>query len=138
MRVKQFGVAFLLLAATASVARSQAVTAPIIVTPLGASPADYSGTPNPPFTPAQVQQAYGLNLIQSGATNTGAGQTIAIVDAYNYPNALSTFNTFSTTFGLPLFNQGGGPTFTQLNELGGTTLPGTDPTAAPNDTWEYE
>jgi subtilase family serine protease len=74
------------------------------------------------YTPAQIQQAYGFNEVApvNGVPITGAGQTIAIIDVYNDPNILSDANTFSSQFGLPLFNQGttGSPTFTKLNEYG--------------------
>ena len=92
----------------------------------------------PPFHPSQVQTAYGVTSLAGSAD--GAGMTIAIVDAYNYPNALTTLNTFSSTFGLPQFNTGG-PTFTQLNESGGTALPGVDTTggsAGTGNNWELE
>ena len=144
MGVKQLGIAVLLVAAMASAVRSQVFfTAPIIarpVQPAGPRPLDDSG--NPPFDPAQIQQAYGVNNLAA----YGAGQTIAIVDAYNYPNALSALNTFSSdplgssypTYSLPQFNVPGGPTFTQLNQSGGAALPGTDPAGAGNDNWEFE
>lgn len=51
---------------------------------------------NQGLTPSEVAGAYGVPL----ASTPGAG-AIAIVDAYNYPTALSDFNTFSNTFGLP-------------------------------------
>lgn len=139
MRVKELGIALLLSAAMASVVRAQTATVPIIATPVAApQPADVNGTSNPPFTPGQIQQAYGLNLIQSGSTASGLGQTIAIIDAYNYPNAVSALNTFSSEFGLPQVNAGG-PTFTVLNQSGGTTLPGTDPAGPyPASNWEFE
>jgi subtilase family serine protease len=46
------------------------------------------------LSPAQLRQAYNL-------PSTGGSQIIAIVDAYDNPNALSDFNTFSAQFGLP-------------------------------------
>ena len=55
------------------------------------------------LTPAQVATAYGLNAItfNGGAiTGTGAGQTIAIVDAYDDPNIVADLKIFDTTFGL--------------------------------------
>ena len=78
------------------------------------------------FTPSQIQKAYGINTLQAAGI-TGAGQTIAIIDPYDYPNALSAVNTFSSAFGLPQFNVSGGPTFTKLDQNGGTAFPGTDP-----------
>jgi Subtilase family len=80
-----------------------------------------------PYAPAQMTTAYGVNLISfNGVTGTGAGQTIAIVDAYNDPDIVSDAATFNSTFNLPQFNVTGGPTLTVLNQAGGTTLPTTD------------
>jgi subtilase family serine protease len=86
-----------------------------------ASPGDWNGTSNPPFTPAQICQAYGINSIKSGSTvGDGAGETIAIVDAYNaLPDALGDLNTFSSQFGLTQFNGANEPTFTQIGQTGG-------------------
>jgi hypothetical protein len=47
------------------------------------------------FSPSQMKTAY--NLPSSG----GDGTTIAIIDAYDTPNILDYFNTFSNQFGLP-------------------------------------
>jgi Galactose oxidase, central domain len=89
-----------------------------------------------PLDPAQMQAAYGVNLISfNGVKGTGHGQTIAIVDAYNDPDIQSDANSFSSTFGLPQFNAGG-PTLQVLNETGGTSL-----TNVPNSTpggWDVE
>src|SRR5439155_17012907 len=44
------------------------------------------------YTPTQVRHAYGLDMIFYGLgkiQNLGAGQTIAIVDAYDDPNIAS-------------------------------------------------
>ena len=80
-----------------------------------------------PYTPSQVTTAYGVNLISfNGVTGNGAGQTIAIVDAYNDPNIVTDAANFSTQFNLPQFNVAGGPTFQVLNQTGGTSLPTTD------------
>jgi subtilase family serine protease len=49
------------------------------------------------LSPAQILAAYQITQPSSGA---GSG-TIAIVDAFHYGTALSDFNTFSSTFGLP-------------------------------------
>lgn len=51
----------------------------------------------PGFTPTQLRHAYGFDLL----ANQGAGQTIAIVDAFDDATAESDLNTFSTQFGLP-------------------------------------
>ncbi len=85
-------------------------------------PAVTAGTA--PIDPAQMQAAYGINQISfNGVAGTGAGQTIAIVDAYNDPNIITDANTFSSQFGLPQFNGAGQPTLKVLNQTGGTTLP---------------
>jgi hypothetical protein len=80
-----------------------------------------------PYTPAQMTTAYGVNQISfNGVSGTGAGQTIAIVDAYNDPNIVTDAQNFSSTFNLPQFNVQGGPTFQVLNQTGGTSLPTTN------------
>jgi len=47
--------------------------------------------------PAKMKVAYGFNTI----ANHGKGQVIAIVDAFDDPNAEADLGTFSTQFGLP-------------------------------------
>ncbi|MDB5334080.1 MAG: hypothetical protein JWP03_5231 [Phycisphaerales bacterium] len=92
--------------------------------------AAYSGSASASgLTPAQVRGAYGVSGISfNGITGDGTGETIAIIDAYDDPNALGDLNAFSSHFNLPAFNSGTGtPTFTKLNQSGGTALPGTDP-----------
>jgi hypothetical protein len=76
------------------------------------------------YTPAQIRQAYGFNQIQlsGGITGDGAGQTVAIVDAYDDPNIQSDLNAFSQEFGLPTTSSGQF-TFTKVNETGGSTPP---------------
>src|SRR5438132_12553133 len=49
------------------------------------------------LSPSQVKHAYGFDQI----TNQGAGQTIAIVDAYDDPNIASDLNAFNQQFNLP-------------------------------------
>ena len=81
------------------------------------------------FTPQQISQAYGLNgiTLSGGITGTGAGQTVAIVDTGDAPNLVSTtdpnfansdLHQFDLAFGLP-----DPPSFTKVNEFGGTDLP---------------
>ena len=93
-----------------------------------------STLPASALQPAQIQAAYGVNSISlpNVTTANGAGQTIALIDAYNDPNILSDLETFDAQFGL--INP---PNFKVLNETGGTALPGTDPEAKPG-TWELE
>ncbi len=88
-----------------------------------------------PITPAQMQKAYGVNQISfGGVTGNGAGQTIAIVDAYNDPDIIADASTFNSQFGLQQFNVSGGPTFKVINENGGTSLPGNSAV----DGWDVE
>ena len=75
-----------------------------------------------PFTPSQIQAAYAVNSISfSGVSGTGAGQTIAIIDAYNDPNIVSDAATFNSNFSLPQFNTTGNATFTVLNQTGSSS-----------------
>src|ERR1700678_203101 len=85
-------------------------------------PARAAGTA--PIDPAQMDAAYGVSQISfNGTAGTGAGQTIAIVDAYNDPDIISDANAFSSQFGLPQFNGSGEPTLKVLSQTGGTSLP---------------
>ena len=114
---------------------------------------DDAGSTTPSgLAPNQVRGAYGLGTYAGGVLSNGitfdgiqgdgSGQTIAIVDAYDDPNAASDLNAFSNYFGLPTFGGAGNPTFARLNQRGGTTLPGTDPNgpwhSTGNSTWELE
>jgi hypothetical protein len=88
-----------------------------------ASPSAALGA-NAPYSPAQIISAYGVNdIFFNGVAGTGAGQTIAIIDAFNDPDIISDANTFSAQFGLPQFNGSGEPTLKVLNQTGGTSLP---------------
>ncbi len=113
---------------------------------IGAQPDSFGGPTPSGYTPLQIRTAYGISSIQFGSLlGNGAGQTIAIVDAYDDPAFVdSTSSSFSTSdlaefdkqFGLP-----DPPSFLKLNQNGGTTnLPGTDPAGAgnPQGNWEVE
>src|SRR5262249_3649407 len=80
------------------------------------------GSPGPTgTTPAQIRHAYGFDQVNfNGAAADGSGTTIAIVDAYNDPNIASDLHGFDVKFGLP------DPTFTKVNQSGGTTMPASD------------
>jgi subtilase family serine protease len=91
-----------------------------IMNPGALVPASASALPAG-FSPAQIRTAYGFNLISfSNGTvaANGAGQTIAIVDAYDQPNLASNLATFDATYGIAA-----PPSFTKVNETGGSTLP---------------
>jgi subtilase family serine protease len=56
-------------------------------------------------TPAQLQSAYGIgSAIASG--NNGAGQTVAIIDAYASPTIAADVNEYSSRHGLPTMTGG--------------------------------
>src|ERR1700723_2743708 len=59
--------------------------------------ASLSTPPTTAFTPSQIRHAYGFDLV----TNQGAGQTIALVDAYDDANAASDLGVFSKPFNPP-------------------------------------
>ena len=83
--------------------------------------------------PAALRHAYGIDQIKFGSVvGNGAGQTIAIIDAYDYPTALSDLQAFDRALGLP-----DPPSFKKVNQSGGSTLPGVDPAGAGHD-WETE
>lgn len=66
------------------------------------------------FTPVQIRHGYGFDQV----SYTGAGQTIAIVDAYDDPNIAGDLATFDSQYGLPA-----PPSFTKVNQTGDTTYP---------------
>ena len=74
-------------------------------------------TPAPAgYGPAQFHGAYGL------PASAPAGQTIAIVDAYDDPSIASDLNAYSTQFGLPLCNSAN-PCFKKVNQSGSASGP---------------
>jgi hypothetical protein len=76
--------------------------------------------PSGGLTPSDLTTAYGLD--PSG----GAGQTVAVVDAYDDPNALSDLNTFDTEYSLPAETA---TSFIKVGQTGSTTvLPAADTT----------
>jgi hypothetical protein len=91
-----------------------------VLAPSSASPAAQRGvtevkTPTG-LSPSTIKSVYGY----SASTAAGTGQTIAIVDAYNDPDAASNLETFSRQYGLPA------AAFTQVNQEGGSSLPATE------------
>jgi subtilase family serine protease len=79
-----------------------------------ASPAGYG--------PGDLRSAYNL----PAAPPTGAAPTVAVVDAYDDPTAASDLGVYRRQFGLPALNAAGGPTFTKVNQSGGTSYPRKD------------
>ena len=74
------------------------------------------------YGPADLQSAY---VLASLASTNGVGQTIAIVDAYNDPNAESDMNVYRSTYGLPACTTANG-CFRKVNQTGGTSYPRND------------
>jgi subtilase family serine protease len=93
-----------------SASASQIVTPSITLLPSTSASSSVQG-----YTPAQIKSAYGI-------TGTGAGQTIAIVDAYSDPSIASDLAVFDKQFSLTA-----PPSFTQESATGSTTkLPAQD------------
>nr|MBI5455623.1 hypothetical protein [Candidatus Levybacteria bacterium] len=80
------------------------------------------------YGPLEFHGAYNLPT-----TATSGMPIIAIVDAYDNPNALSDLNTYSSTFGIPSLPACSGsiasssvPCFAKIDQNGGTTYPKVD------------
>ncbi|HMC87942.1 MAG TPA: S53 family peptidase, partial [Gemmataceae bacterium] len=81
------------------------------------------GTPGPTgTTPTQIRHAYGFDQISfPGASKAdGSGTTIAIVDAFDDPNIANDLQQFDAKFSIP------NPTFTKVDQNGGTNYPAAD------------
>jgi hypothetical protein len=120
---------------TAPSAGSDSVARPMFVAQASAHPDRGGSPPFTGFTPAQIRQAYGFGFDQlptvNGLPNDGAGQTIAIVDAYHAPNIFNDLNNFDGRYSIinggsqTLRQQyGEASTFlTQVDQTGGTNYP---------------
>jgi|GEM_PF-710395 len=94
------------------------------------------------YSPVQIRTAYGI----SSLSLDGAGQTIAIVDAYDNPSIFQALDLFDNKFGIAtsgpsLYQQyGAANTFlTVLNQNGqATPLPAVDPSGSGTANWEME
>ncbi len=122
-----------------------------VAMPLSQVSPDYQGSgPGGGFTPSNIQTAYGISTLLANGDN-GAGQTIALIDAYDNPDFVSSSNAnFSTSdlavfdaqYGLPNPNfvkygqVNGGSTFT--TNFGTSGVPGVDPSGPGLDDWEGE
>ncbi|MFI9251418.1 putative Ig domain-containing protein [Streptomyces sp. NPDC053069] len=73
------------------------------------------------LSPANLHSAYNL------PTTGGSGMTVAIVDAYNDPNAESDLATYRSTYGLSACTKANG-CFKQVSQTGSTTSLPTDDT----------
>lgn len=104
---------------------SQIVAEPTLAVEKAATPTGATG-----YTPSQMLAAYGFNL----TSGNGAGQTIAIVDAYHDPTIQSDLHAFDVAFGLA-----DPPSFKVVSQTGSTTnLPSTDPSSDKQSDWEVE
>jgi hypothetical protein len=92
-------------------------SSPTVQLSLEVQPAqEVSGTPQH-LSPAMIEQAYDLNnlVFETGGHTVaadGAGETIAIVDAYTDPNITSDLSTFDSNFGLSDDDAEGQPALT--------------------------
>ncbi|MEV7505985.1 peptidase S8 [Streptomyces sp. NPDC093018] len=85
------------------------------ITPKASTPTGYG--------PSDLQSAYGLT---SAAASKGSGETIAIVDAYNDPNAEADLAKYRSYYGLSACTKASG-CFKQVSQTGSTTsLPTND------------
>ncbi|HTM52799.1 MAG TPA: proprotein convertase P-domain-containing protein, partial [Pirellulales bacterium] len=102
-----------------------------------------AGSANPQgFSPAQIRHAYGVDQITfSGGSvvGDGAGQTVAIVTAYDNSSIAHDLQAFSTAFSLPVptispdlatfqlpANPGDPPKFVRVSQTGSNAYPATD------------
>ena len=75
-----------------------------------------------PYGPADIQDAYGLTSV---ASDYGADQTVAVVDAYDLPTAESDLAYYRAHYGLPPCTTASG-CFRKVNQNGGTSYPAED------------
>ncbi|HEX9599816.1 MAG TPA: S53 family peptidase [Gaiellaceae bacterium] len=86
---------------------------------------DGVGNPNATTSPTGLSPVTIKLAYNFPTSSTGAGQTIAIVDAYDDPTAESDLNVFNSTYGLPACTTANG-CFTKVNQTGGTNYPRKD------------
>src|SRR5205823_14885580 len=75
---------------------------PVTIQPsLSLTPLSSTGSPTG-LSPGQLAAAYGVNQIafKGNLIGNGAGQTIAIIDAYNDPNIAADLAKFDAQYGL--------------------------------------
>jgi subtilase family serine protease len=109
-------------------------------------PASLGGPSPSGYTPIQIRTAYGISSILFGSLQgNGAGQTIAIVDAYDDPAFVDSISAGFSSSDLARFDKQFGlpdpPSFLKLDQNGSSTnLPGPDPAGAgnPQGNWEIE
>jgi subtilase family serine protease len=79
------------------------------------------------ITPAATPSGYGPTDLQSAYNlpSGGSGQTVAIVDAQDDPNAEADLGTYRSQYGLPACTTANG-CFKKVNQTGGTSYPSPD------------
>jgi hypothetical protein len=98
----------------------------------GAAPTVAPGSAPAGYGPSELQSAYNLTSL---VETQGAGKTIALVDAYNDPNAESDLATYRSQYGLPACTGASG-CFRKVNQTGGeSSYP--EPSRPGND-WSSE
>ncbi|HEV2346710.1 MAG TPA: S53 family peptidase [Actinocrinis sp.] len=103
------------LATTAGTMSCNALRVTNVIEHVNAKGVTRNATPSG-YGPSDLLSAY--NLPSGG----GAGQTVAIVDAYDDPNAESDMGVYRSQFGLPACTTANG-CFKKVNESGGTSYP---------------
>jgi len=77
-------------------------------------PADCAVDESAGYTPCNIQDAYGLTKL---SLKRGKGQTVAVVDAFDDPDAESDLATYRSTYGLPACTTADG-CFAKVNQEG--------------------
>ena len=90
---------------------------PQLAGPLGVGRPDSGGGVGGGYDPTDLRSAYNLP-----SASAGSGQTVAIVDAFDDPNAESDLGIYRSRYGLSACTTGNG-CFKKVNETGGTSLP---------------
>jgi subtilase family serine protease len=84
------------------------------------------------YAPADLSSAYKYSLPASGSAWTWTGQTVAIVDAYDNPNAYNDLTAYRAQFGLPVCTTASG-CFAKVNQNGAAS-----PLPSGNTGWGQE
>ncbi len=90
-----------------------------VTTGASCSPITYGANVIQGYYPCMLQNAYNLDI------TAGTGQTIAVVDAYDDPNAEADLGVYRTTFGLSACTTANG-CFKKVAQNGSTTYPTAD------------
>ncbi|WP_233097920.1 S53 family peptidase [Dictyobacter vulcani] len=112
-------------AACRALQSTTSVATPASQTQAGVTPNAQAPGASAPYSPANLAAAYKL------PTSANVAQTVAIVDAYDDPNAESDLATYRSHFGLPACTSSNG-CFRKVNQSGGTSYP------AANSGWAGE